>query len=221
MDLEKFERNLETREQQSAKKNREEKRKAQRMVTFEELSLRNRRCHKRARELHDATSRSYSEETMMILGHTEKKNGHMAAKINAESRMDQYSKNRQYAVINFYFLTEEEAAGTRENPFFESTGVERVGRAVGQEKAYDMTYSPSGWREEFKDDIHSRRAGKRFNPIGAIQRYRTANKVMANLDQFEQSLDMIETAITDPQLNPALVELAQQKASQDEQAASL
>jgi hypothetical protein len=209
MDMEKFERGLETREQRDAKKIKEEDRKTKRMAPIEELSLRNRRCHKRISKVHNATRRSYGEETYIILDRLEEKDGYIAGKINSNQTMDAYSRNVRYSEINFYFLSDEEAAEIRENPFQESTGVDKTGRYIGQEKAYNL--DPTKDSSLFDSRVDTYRAGKTFNPIGAIQRYRATRRISDTLDQFEQSMDMIESAIADPSLNPALVELAQQQ----------
>jgi hypothetical protein len=217
MDIEKFERNVEAKERRIEKDRKESERKAKRMASVEELSLRNRRCHKRAGEIYSATSRSYSEETFILLDQTNR--GYMAAKINSKQEMDCYSKNLRYSVVNLYFLNNEEAEIVRENPFVESTGVERIGQPVGQEKAYDLTYGAGGWSDGFKERTVGWRAGKFFDPVGAISRHRQVGKISTSLDEFEQTLDMIESAITDSSLNPALVELDQQRESAQQQTA--
>lgn len=53
--------------------------------------------------------------------------------------------------------------------------------------------------------VYDRTSGGRFSPVNALYRYRLQTKASAQVENLEQMLDLFESAMDDPELNPHLV----------------
>lgn len=211
MDAEKIERKLAAQDRQRTHERKQGKRRQERMQPVDALSWRNKKCYRRARDINAIGSHSHTP--VVILGQAKSRPGYAAAQINVSTGMDQYSNNNQNAIINFYFLSEQDAREIQENPLVEdrwSLADDR--QSIGQEKARTLSNRGGGYRDGLKQEAGEWTSGRVFNPIGAIHRRIQIRKAAASLEAFEESLDGIEAAMTDPSLNPGLVELASQRA---------
>lgn len=205
---------------------RREARREQRLSPFVELDKRNSFSIAKARQLANVRLEDdgKSKPVVLLSARSPRVDMQIAAKINIEPGL----RTGSYAEIKFKLVDDELAEAIKNQPFVHPRDRYPQGRVaipaswhkvlksapiVATEQTYTQVYSGFSFNDgysspEIYGDAYHKTSGDVFNPIDAIYRFNNLRKITESVEQFEQSLQIIEHAMVDPDLNPILAGLS-------------
>jgi hypothetical protein len=190
-------------------------RRIKRIAPYTEFAERNKRVFERAKAVAEAgpeVEHDDNSKNLVVLGI---KNSASASSGNnivarvANVRTDNYSDSqrmREHIEFTFFAVSDEVMQKIQKDPSafkINPKGWPENAEQLGSEATYKVKSDSDAQHELL---VEGSTHGRIFNPVGAIDRARDARRIPSHLDDLESTMDMVEEAARNPELNPVLAE---------------